>query len=138
MGKQAMIEFRSDRLLEMLEEMGISQPKLAEKLGVTYQGINRDIKNGKTSALKFSALCNALECNPDYLTGASDWKYKTFDLSGDWDVEDSAAQLFNTLKKGKMTADQIDALTEFVQVMIDKKLTAAQLRKLTDFVVALQ
>lgn len=62
-----------ERLIEMRNELKLSQAELANKVGVTSICISRWETGARIpNAISIIALCKALKCSADYLLGLSE------------------------------------------------------------------
>lgn len=69
MGRTEMCNIDKERLKEVILSRGMTQPKLAKKIGVAYQALNRGINEGRLSAVKLKAICSLLDCDEEYIKG---------------------------------------------------------------------
>lgn len=80
MGKTKMETIDTERLKKCISAAGLTQPKVAERIGVAYQALNRGINAGKLSSIKLNSICSLLDCDPEYIKGTIDQNdgYKAF------------------------------------------------------------
>lgn len=94
------METLGEKIKKILEEKGMSQRKLAQKMGISPSSLNQYVRGRKNVGLKVILnLCKTLDVSSDYLLG-----------------------LETGTKKNKKTIKNIDALWDFLSVNAKKSI----------------